>query len=150
MTLTDAWTCAINCRLYEQDPGPAELNIGSELEPHMISRGEAFRDFYARVLLQDVRGDPQRLLRLGRRIDVASRRNRNPEISAMWSIAADLCQRALVIIDGAGAVDDKRARRRLLAGTKHLISTVAIGQWVPDCQRELDNDLLEELRTAEG
>ena len=40
--LTLAWSYAANCSLYEEDPGPAELNIGSSLEPHLVSRVERF------------------------------------------------------------------------------------------------------------
>ena len=39
--LTVAWSYAANCSLYEEDPGPPELNIGSSLEPHWVSRVEA-------------------------------------------------------------------------------------------------------------
>lgn len=38
--LTLAWVYAANASIHEEDPGPAELNIGSDVEPHMVSRSE--------------------------------------------------------------------------------------------------------------
>lgn len=141
--LTLVWTFAANCSLYEEDPGPAELNIGSALEPHMVSRADAFRDLYAHLLLEQLGGEPERITQLARLIHHTERQNVTAEV--VWSIAGDLCQRAIAIIDGAGAANDGSARRRLLAGTKHLNRTGLLGQWVPVYQAEIDNDLLEEL-----
>ena len=66
--LTDAWVYAANCRLYENDPGPAELNIASRLEPMWVSRAEAFRDLYARLLLEELDADAARIAVLARQI----------------------------------------------------------------------------------
>jgi len=145
--LTLAWSYAANCSLYEEDPGPAELNIGSSLEPHWVSRAEAFRDLYAHLLLEQLGADPARIAALAYLIHRARQRNSSAE--AVWGIAADLCQRAGSIIDGAGAVHDDRARRRLLAGTKHLNRTVVLGGWISSYQAEVDKDLLQELAATD-
>jgi len=36
-----AWIYASNCLLYENDPGPAELNTGTAEEPRMVPRAQA-------------------------------------------------------------------------------------------------------------
>lgn len=145
--LVDAWVCATNCRLYEKDPGPDELNIGSGIEPLMVSRREAWRDFYTHVLLGDLDADRDRITAL---IDKIRRiKKRDPAIEECWGIATDLCRRACSIIDEAKAGEDDRARRRVLAGAAHLVGSVAIGQYVPAYQAELDNDLLDELNATE-
>ncbi|HUH69964.1 MAG TPA: hypothetical protein VLZ05_14575 [Mycobacterium sp.] len=145
--LTLVWLYAANCSLYEEDDGPAELNIGSSLEPRWVSRVEAFRDLYAHLLLEQLAADPARIAALTRQVHRAGKRNSSA--AALWGIAADLCQRARDVIEGAGAVDDARARRRLLAGTRHLNHTVVLGSWVPGYQVEADNDLLQELAEAD-
>lgn len=143
--LTTAWSYAVNASLHEETPGPTELNIGSAVEPHMVSRQEAFRDLYSHLLLEDLQANHTRLD--GLKADIAHERKRSPtsNLEAMWAIAAELCDRARTIIDGAGAADDHNARRRLLAGTKHLNRSVILGQFIPALQQEINNDLLDEL-----
>jgi hypothetical protein len=145
--LTLAWCCAANCSLYEDDPGPAELNIGSTIEPHWVSRIEAFRDLYAHLLIEHLGADPARTAALAREVKHAAKGSSSA--AALWELAAELCQRACDVIEDPGAVDDTRARRRLLAGTKHLIRTVALGCWIPGYQAEVDSDLLQELAEAD-
>ena len=145
--LTCAWLYAANCSLYEDDDGPAQLNIASHLEPHFVSRVEAFRDLYSRLLLEELDADAARIAALARDIDRAPRNNRTAAV--VWDIAVELCQRAADVIDNMGAATDARARRRLLAGTKHLNRTVALGQWIPAYQQQLDNELLQALRDPE-
>ena len=145
--LTCAWLHAANCSLYEEDDGPAQLNIASHLEQHFVSRVEAFRDLYSRLLLDELDVDAARIAALARDIDRAPRNNRTAAV--VWDIAAELCQRAADVIDDMGAATDGCARRRLLAGTKHLNRTVALGQWIPPCQQQLDNELLQALRDPE-
>ncbi|CDM79578.1 hypothetical protein MML61_27625 (plasmid) [Mycobacterium marinum] len=55
--LAKAWLCPTNSSLYEHDPGLAMRDIGSSLEPHWVTRSEAFRDFYSRQLLADIEAD---------------------------------------------------------------------------------------------
>lgn len=140
---TLAWVYAANCSLYEEDPDPPYVNIGSPIEPVVVSRTEAYRDLYARLLLLDFDADPQRITALTRLIDRAERHS--PTAALVWSIAAELCQRAGAIIDGAGASKPGPERRRLLAGTKYLTRTVILGQWVPAYQAELDDEFLNEF-----
>lgn len=123
--LTCAWVYAANCSLYEDDDGPVQLNIASHLEQHFVSRVEAFRDLYSRLLLEELDADAARIATLARDIETAPRNN--PTAAVVWNIAAELCQRTADVIDNMGAATDVRARRTLLAGTKHLSRTVALG-----------------------
>jgi hypothetical protein len=130
---TEAWSCAANCLSYENDPGPAELNIGSASEPHMVSRSYAWRDFYARLLINQLDGSHARLLttaevcrhRLG-----TLKRRRNAEVREIWLRAIDLCELAAGIVADAdadaGAVSDDDARQRLLAGNNHTLNVTAL------------------------
>ncbi|KEP40957.1 hypothetical protein LAUMK4_05904 [Mycobacterium persicum] len=145
--LTTAWVLAANCSLYEKDPGPAQLNIASRIEPHFVSRVEAFRDLYTRLLLEQFDADAARIAALAHNIDTAPRHNATA--TPVWDIAAELCQRASEIIDTAGAATDTSVRRRLLAGTIHRNRTVVLGQWIPDLQQQLDNELLHALSDDE-
>ncbi|SHY15191.1 hypothetical protein [Mycobacteroides abscessus] len=147
--LTLAWVYAANASIHEETPGPAELNIGSDVEPHMVSRPEAFRDLYAHLLLEDLQADKVRIDRLKIVIGRTRKRGRNAEAETVWAIADELCERALQIIVGAGAAEDLDARRRLLAGTKHLNRSVVLGQFVPALQQEINGDLLDELDAIE-
>lgn len=142
-----AWVYAANCSLYEGDDEPAELNIASRREPHFVSRVEAFRDLYSRLLLEELDADAARITTLARDIETAPRNN--PTAAVVWNIAAELCQRAAEIIDTMGAATNAIARRRLLAGTKHLNRTVALGQWLPAYQQQLDTELLQALTDPE-
>jgi hypothetical protein len=47
--------------LYEEDPGPTRLNVGSEAEPRYVPRSEALRDYYARWLVKELGADQARL-----------------------------------------------------------------------------------------
>lgn len=134
--LTLAWVYAANASIHEEDPGPAELNIGSDVEPHMVSRSEAFRDLYAHLLLEDLQADPVRLDALRAKVIRTRRHSSSGEEVADWGIAVALRERTLVIIDGAGAVHDAEARCRLLAGIRHLNRSVVLGQFVPALQRD--------------
>lgn len=147
--LTLAWVYAANASIHEEAPGPAELNIGSAVEPRMVSRAEAFRDLYAHLLLEDLQAEKVRIDRLKVTIARKRKRSRNAEVESVWAISDELCERALQIIDGAGAAADQDARRRLLAGTKHLNRSVILGQFVPELQQEINDDLHRELDAIE-
>jgi len=56
-----AWSLAANCRLYEEDPGPPEVNVGSDTEKRLVSRTDAWRDYYARQLLLGLDAQRSRL-----------------------------------------------------------------------------------------
>jgi hypothetical protein len=45
------YSLAANCSLYEEDDQPPQINVGSEREPRMMGPAEAWRDFYARNLV---------------------------------------------------------------------------------------------------
>ncbi|WP_062887768.1 hypothetical protein [Mycobacterium avium] len=146
--LTTAWVLAANCSLYEEDPGPAVLNIASAAEPYFVSRGEAFRDLYTRLLLEELEADSARVAALAGALNTVPRTS--PEVATVWNIAAELCRRVAEIIDLAQAATDARARRRLLAGTIHLNRSVVLGQWVPAYQQQLDNELFAALAHDES
>ncbi|MGV0740232.1 hypothetical protein ABQF35_28100 [Mycobacterium syngnathidarum] len=143
--LTTVWIYALNASLYEETPGPAQLNVGSAMEPHMVSRPEAFRDLYAHLLLEALQADPARFDILKADIGHESECSPTANVEAMWAIAAELCDRARTIVGGAGAADDHNARRRLLAETQHLNRSVILGQFMPALQHDINNDLIEEL-----
>jgi hypothetical protein len=58
---TLVWSLAANCRLYEDDPGPRQLNVGSATEPRYVPRSEALRDLYASQLVLGVDADTSRI-----------------------------------------------------------------------------------------
>ena len=59
---TTLYSLAANCSLYEEDDQPPRLNVGSEREPRMVSSTEAWRDFYARNLVEQFDARVSRLL----------------------------------------------------------------------------------------
>ncbi|MFY9929221.1 MAG: hypothetical protein WAK82_14550 [Streptosporangiaceae bacterium] len=56
-----AWIYASNCLLYENDPGPAELNTGTADEPRMVPRAQAWQHAYALDVLVQCEADHARL-----------------------------------------------------------------------------------------
>lgn len=148
--LSLAWIYAANVSLHGETPGLGEPNFFSAVEPHIVSRPETFRDLYAHLLLEELQADRVRINRLRARVSRALERSRNSEFESIWATADELCERALHIIDGAGAADDEAARRRLLAGTKHLNDSVLLGQFVPGLQQEINDDLLHDLAAIDN
>lgn len=59
--MTSVWACAINLRLYDSDPGPRQVDVGSDLEARVVDRREALIDLYARTLLEELDADTPRL-----------------------------------------------------------------------------------------
>ncbi|WP_042789946.1 hypothetical protein [Mycobacteroides abscessus] len=147
--LSLAWVYAANVSLHGETPGPADSNFFSAVEPHMVSRPKTFRDLYAHLLLEELQADRVRIIRLRARVSRARERSRNSEFESIWATADGLCEQALHVIDGAGAGGTEAARRRLLAGVKHLNSSVLLGQFVPALQQEINEDLLHELDSLE-
>lgn len=135
--LTLAWLHAANCALYEQDPGPAHLNVGSHYKPSWISRQDAFRDLYAHLLMEVLGADTARITAVESRIDRVGKMT--PSAAEVWEIAADLCQRAHTLVDNAGATEDDCARRRLIAGTRHFNRSAVLQRWLPDRQAEVQD-----------
>jgi hypothetical protein len=174
-----AWIYASNCRLYEDDPGPRQLNIGSQHEPRWVSRAYAWRDAYAHYLLVDLDADHHRILAAARaaRQDLAKTRWPAFWISVartrmqggaplraraadtakafspreiyplrkVYKVAVVLCDLAAQLVVDADAVDDDRARRRLLAGAKNTGKIIALESLIPDIAEDSTIDLIEEL-----
>jgi hypothetical protein len=116
------YSLAANCSLYEEDPQPARMNIGSVAEPMMVTTAVGWRDFYARHLLVRLGADVERVAGV-----CAWAQQELPKAPASvpgshvfgrseWAMAVELCERARGMIQEAGAERDPFARRRLLAG----------------------------------
>lgn len=89
-----AWSHASSASVHGQSSGAAELNIGSEVEPIIVCRSEAFRDLFSRQLLEALEGDEVRISRLRARAVRALERSQNAEYQTVWAIAVELCDRA--------------------------------------------------------
>ena len=129
-----AWTYALNCLLYENDPGPAELNTGTADEPRVVPRYHAWQHLYALLVLIHCEADHARLMAAARqcRAEVADPQARLwEERIAELSHAADLCEQAAKMVEDAGAVSDDKARRRLLAGCDHQAMMITVGSAIP-------------------
>jgi hypothetical protein len=166
------WSLAANCVLYESDPGPAMLNVGSVAEPRYLPRAQAWRDSYARFLLERLDADHSRVIaahqtsreRLAHARTVqflrsvyrahreegrlAALRSVTPapmrELRLIYRIAVELCARAEQIITEAGADRDDVSRRRLLAATRHGNTLTALGA-IPGVAKDSTDRLVEEL-----
>jgi hypothetical protein len=156
-----AYWLAANCRLYEDDPGPAQVNIGSDHEPHLVTRTEACRSVYAQFLLIDLAADHTRARAAA---DHCRREYRATATLAFWisvvqarftaqhgvrahlseiakalspremyllrlvhQVSVELCDRAVHLIEDAGAATDDTARRRLVAGARQTRTLLAFG-----------------------
>ncbi len=111
-----ALLCAKNCLLVEDRKGPELVNVGTMLKPLNIPRSETWQLRYSMDLLGECDGDHTRILaaRNGcvEHQNEASINHQN-EMAECWSRAVDLCDQALRMIEGAGAVTDDKARRLL-------------------------------------
>ncbi|WP_157227438.1 hypothetical protein [Nocardia asiatica] len=151
--LTILYSCTANCLLYEEDPGPAELNIGSELEPHMVPRSHAWRDYYAHHLITQISADIARLRQCSEWAHQQHDRDDLPddltsaerdEAKQFWQCAIEIADMAIEIIEGAGAATDEKARQRLLASSEHLQMGIAFGA-LPDVVAQSAADLVDKL-----
>ncbi|MEV4539288.1 hypothetical protein AB0J82_36495 [Asanoa sp. NPDC049518] len=148
------FSMASNCRLWESDPDPALINIGSEREPFMVSRVEAFRTSYARAVLERLDADPQRLAaaeqyclaeldRIETReywIEVRDRRaaagdphaddalshGERTKWTELWECARDLCHSASTHL-GDAQILDERSRQKFLAALRHQNTLDVLG-----------------------
>ncbi|MBV9923321.1 MAG: hypothetical protein JOY78_21085 [Pseudonocardia sp.] len=144
-----AWTLAANCLLYEGDPGPARLNVGTAAEPRMVSRYEACRDFYARSLVKELEAGLARIDAVRAEYEIAlvrrpTRRDRSKELPAVRHCAVELAQRAATIVRNTGAADDATERRRLLAGLDHQLMVETLGA-IPQIVEDSTERLIERL-----
>lgn len=150
--LTVLCSCAANCLLYEQDPGPTELNIGSELEPHMVSRSHAWRDYYAHHLITSLKANPARLRQCSESAHELLDKERpddwtaaqREEANQFWQCAVDIADMAIEIVEVSGAATDEQARQRLMAGSHHLQMQTAFGA-IPDIVAQSGADLIDKL-----
>ena len=152
-----AWSLAANCLLYEEDPGPAMVNVGSDTEPSWMPRDQAWRYSFANYLVERLAADHRRLsaalvvaqqqLREARspRSALAVYRVRRSDGEGLGEAlrvfgpsqwrdrilvqrrTVDLCQQALQRIVDAGADHDDQARQRLLAVLRHTNTLEALG-----------------------
>jgi hypothetical protein len=58
---TFAWSCAANLLLYDADPGPRQVNVGSGSEQRFVDRHEALVNVYARQVLVELEADLPRI-----------------------------------------------------------------------------------------
>ena len=144
-----AWIYASNCLLYENDPGPAELNTGTAEEPRMVPRAQAWQHAYALNVLVQCEADHARLTAAARQCragiaDTAARLG--AQRACEWSRAADLSEQAARMVGDAGAISDDKARRRLLASCQHQTMMIALGSVIPAVAESSADDLRHALR----
>ncbi|GGQ88223.1 hypothetical protein [Couchioplanes azureus] len=167
------WSLACNCLLYEADPGPANINIGSPAERMMVSRQQAWRELYGRLLIERVDADATRIDAIERdcraeladshrpehwqRIYEERRRSGDStagevltdkgqrEIREVWECAIALCEQATQMIRESGAADDEQARQRFLAGIKHQNTVDVLGA-IPGVTENSAEELTRRLK----
>jgi hypothetical protein len=143
---SQAWLAARNCLPNEGADGPALLNVGTPLRPLKIPRSEAWQESYFMILMKNCGADHARLL-AAREVCAArssdAYRAEKPHLA--WSRAVDLCDEALRVIEGAGAVSDEKIRRILIAMCQYETSKTALGLMAGVTQ-DSARTLTEELR----
>lgn len=155
---TALYSLAASCRLQEDDPQPPRLNVGTHDDPRMVDHVEAWRDYYARTLVEKLGAEPERLDAV-QRWAITRRVSAPPSVSGSdvfgadeWECALELCRRGLSIVREAGAEQDPFARRRLLAGLAHSLNVETLGPEAGDPSRlveELD-DIDDDERRGES
>jgi hypothetical protein len=98
------------------------------------------------LLLAACDGDHARLLAARERCAARERESGiADEPHRVWSRAVDLCDQALRVIEGAGAVNDERTRRILVAVCHYETSKSSLG-FIPGVIETSVRALTEELR----
>jgi hypothetical protein len=143
-----------NCLSRENDPGPAELNVGTVSEPRMVPRAEAWQHAYALDVLVELDADHARLTATASNCRQEAAR-KHPRKIRNWmrqdlSRAADLCEQAARMVEDAGAVGDDKARRRLLAGCQHESIMNSLGNAIPSIAESSAEDYQRTLREIDG
>lgn len=177
--MVHTWSCAINMRLYDDDPGSRDVNVGTREEPRIVDRHEHLLSVYARQLLQYVEADITRLdaiitesrrkarhvrtIRGGWKIMQARRasgRSENPwqaltpwerrAMSVAHKTGAEIAEAARQLVVEAGADTDGKARRRLLISTEHTLAEDVLGIAIPpEVRAERAQELADELRKVD-
>jgi hypothetical protein len=145
---------ARNCLLWENDLGPAKLNVGTASEPRMIPRAEAWQHAYALYLRGDLDADHSRLTAAACKCREDAVKPQ-PRWARNWvprelSRAADLCEQAARIVADAGAAGDDKARRRLLAGCQRETEMISLGNVLPSVAGGAAEDYQRALREIDG
>lgn len=110
---------ARNSFCLERRDGSSLLNVGTKLNPLRIPATEAWQQSYAMLTLSHCTGSHRRL-QDARRACVRHEAEEQPAANRLaWSRAVDLCDQALRMVEGIGAVHDDRARHILLAVCKY-------------------------------
>lgn len=137
----EAWSAAMNCLLYEKDPGPEQLNVGTRDKPMMVPRDQAWQQSYATFVLTRFNGDHSRLKAAARQCltDIPA----EPQWARQLSRAADLCEQAAQMVEDAGAVHDDKARQRLVAVCEHEAMRDTLGPFSPFTSKDLRRTLRE-------
>jgi hypothetical protein len=144
---------ARNCRLKERRRGRAEVNVGTGTEPPMVPGAEAWQHAYVLAILVDLGADHGRLVAAARRCrqEAAATAGQPPDwVSPELSRAAGLCEQAAQMIEDAGAVDDDKARRRLLAGCQHENTMITFGNVIPDFAEAAAKDYQRAIQEIDG
>ncbi|GGK81887.1 hypothetical protein Sme01_62660 [Sphaerisporangium melleum] len=146
-----AWVYARNCLLYENDPGPAELNVGTAQEPHLVPRSLAWQQGYAMNVLVKCDGDHTRLLAAARecQAEAIRRTPASPHRAREWTRAADLCNLAAAMVEGAGGHRDDKARQRVVASCRHETMMMALGS-IPAVAETSAQELIEQLAVIDA
>jgi hypothetical protein len=142
-----AFMCARNCLLYEAREGGVLLNVGSADEPRMVPGDQAWRHAYAMHVLIACDGDHDRLTAAARQVrnDLSSKATPGTPHAHTMSRAADLCDQAVGMVVDAGAADDDKARRRLVASCTHETMVIALGV-LPGIAQQSTEKLVDTLR----
>lgn len=115
-----AWLLGGQCLMYESSPGPERINMGAAAHPSWIDRTVAIRASFTQLLITKLDGDDGRIREAARqcqaRLDSEPRAADEPTGNA---IGADLCRRALRLLEETGATRDANLRRRIVEQCRH-------------------------------
>lgn len=119
-----AWSAALNFQVYDADPGPRIVDVGTPDEPRFADRTEYLREIYTTLLILHCEADVARLRTTARSCrhayltrgpaqragDLEEHRHREAH-----HIGAELAESAAQLVHAAGADHDPAIRERYLA-----------------------------------